>query len=119
MIGIKNEYSTNSYILFESWKYFHFILPETGKFWKEFRQFAHIIEYYYLCTVKSKLMFHSLNFTIMNEFGKGFMKALGIAAGTAVVVTVITVASGGTLTAAGGAIISKLAGAAAAGAAIH
>lgn len=48
----------------------------------------------------------------MNEFGKGFMKALGIAAGTAVVVTVITVASGGTLTAAAAAVGTKLAGAA-------
>lgn len=86
---------------------------------EKFLCFTYLKKKHYLCTVKSKLMFNSLNFTIMNEFGKGFMKALGIAAGTAVVVTVITVASGGTLTAAAAAVGTKLAGAAAAGAALH
>ena len=54
-----------------------------------------------------------------DEFKTGLFKALGIAAGTAVVVTVITVASGGTLTAAAIAAGSKIAGAAAVGGALH
>ena len=69
---------------------------------------------HYLCTVKSKLMFHSLNFTIMddfwNEYGKGIAKGLGVLTATAIVVGGVTLLTGGSGSAAALAIVSKIAG---------